>query len=325
MRFLVIGLGSMGKRRIRNLFALGEKEIIGFDLSEERRKEAEEKHGIKTIADLVSLPVTEYDTLVISTPPDLHPIYLRKALAENKHVFVETGVTDDVVDEILAKQGDGMIRAPSCTFRHFAPVKRIKQLLDEGRIGKLLAYIYHLGQYLPDWHPWEDYRKVFFSKKETGACRELFSFELCWLTWVMGSPVEQVTGQIDHVSDLEMPADDVLMANVKHANNIRGNIAIEVVSRQPLRLLRIMGSEGVITWDWLANRIEVYDAKTKTSEVLTEGLGTNEGSLAVEEMYIEEMKSFLDAINGVSPYPYTWQEVRNNVGILKSLEAKRLS
>ena len=52
LKFLQIGLGSMGKRRIRNLFANGEKKIIGFDPSPERRQETEEKYGIKTIKDL---------------------------------------------------------------------------------------------------------------------------------------------------------------------------------------------------------------------------------------------------------------------------------
>lgn len=321
MRFLVIGLGSMGKRRIRNLHALGEKEIIGFEPKQERRAEVEKEYGIATVADLNDLPASAYDVIIISAPPDLHAQYLRKALTERKHAFTETGVTRDIVDEILAKGDDGLVRAPSCTFRFFEPMQRMKGMLTEGRIGTPLAYTYHLGQYLPDWHPWEDYRDVFFAKKETGACRELFPFELCWLTWLFESPVQDATGRIAHISALDMPADDVLMAALTHQNNIRGNMTIEVISRNPMRLFRIMGSEGTITWDWLAKTLTVYDARTKETETHTVGEGTNKHALAIEEMYIEEMRAFLNAVNNKAPFPYTWQEVRANVGVLEALEA----
>ena len=65
MRFLVIGLGSMGKRRIRNLFANDEKDVVGFDVSADRRKEAEEKHGIKTVPHIIAVASNEYDAMLI--------------------------------------------------------------------------------------------------------------------------------------------------------------------------------------------------------------------------------------------------------------------
>jgi len=52
MKFLVIGLGSMGKRRVRNLQALGMENIIGFDPRADRRAEAAEKYGIPVFASL---------------------------------------------------------------------------------------------------------------------------------------------------------------------------------------------------------------------------------------------------------------------------------
>ena len=52
MKFLVIGLGSMGKRRVRCLQALQYTDVVGFDPREDRRKEAENKFHIKTIKSL---------------------------------------------------------------------------------------------------------------------------------------------------------------------------------------------------------------------------------------------------------------------------------
>ena len=53
MKLLVIGLGSMGKRRVRNFTALGDNEVAGFDLREDRCLEAAEKYGITTFPDIV--------------------------------------------------------------------------------------------------------------------------------------------------------------------------------------------------------------------------------------------------------------------------------
>ena len=39
----------------------------------------------------------------------------------------------------------------------------------------------NFGHFLPNWHPWEDYRKFYASKKETGAAREVVPFELIWI------------------------------------------------------------------------------------------------------------------------------------------------
>lgn len=321
MRFLVIGLGSMGKRRIRNLFANGETDIVGFDVSADRRKEAEEKHGINTVADIAAVASNDYDAMIISTPPNLHAPYIKKALDDHKHFFVETTTSDEMLKEAIAASADGIVRAPSCTFRHFAPITMMKTLVDEGKIGKLLAYDYHLGQYLPDWHPWEDYRNVFFSKKETGACRELFPFELCWINWLVGAPVSDVTGRLAKISDLDMEADDFLSATLAHANGTRGNVLIDVISRKPFRTLRLLGSDGVIEWDWLASELRVTPAKQETEIISIEKGKTEDGYIIVEEMYDAEIKAFLDAMRGTSPYPYTFEEVDANLKTLYRLES----
>jgi len=324
MRFLVIGLGSMGKRRIRNLFANGEKNVVGFDVSPDRRKEAEEKQGIRTVADIAAVTSNEYDAMIISTPPNLHAPYIKKALEDRKHFFVETTTSEEMLREAIVASGDGIIRAPSCTFRHFAPIKLIKKLLDEGKIGKLLAYDYHLGQYLPDWHPWEDYRNVFFSKKETGACRELFPFELCWINWLVGAPVSDVTGRLAKLSDLDMDADDFLSATLAHENGTRGSVVIDVISRKPFRTLLLLGSDGVIEWDWLASEVRVTPAKEDTEVLSIEKGKTEEGYIIVEEMYVEEIRAFLDAIKATRPYPYTFEDVLQNLKTLYDLESSPL-
>ncbi|MBI2050319.1 MAG: Gfo/Idh/MocA family oxidoreductase [Parcubacteria group bacterium] len=319
LRFLIVGLGSMGKRRIRNLLANNERDIVGFDIRPDRNEEAKSKYGIKIIADFKDISPDDFDVVIISTSPEAHGDYIRFALKHNKHFFVEHPVNDDGYEDIFKSADLDIIKAPSCTMRFYTPIKMMKNILEEGRIGKILAFQYHMGQYLPDWHPWEDYREVYFSKKETGACREMLPFELILLNWLMGSAVAEISGSVEKVSDLDMEADDMFMANIKYENGIRGNIMIDVISRKPFRTLRVLGSEGILEWERFDSEIRVYDAESKKTEIISVPKGHPEkGYVNEEEMYNEEIKIFVDAINSQGEYPYTFKE---NSQLLKTMFA----
>lgn len=320
MRFFIVGLGSMGKRRIRNLHANGEKNIVGFDIRPDRNAEAREKYGVRTLSTLADISPSKFDVLIISTSPDAHGDYIRYALKHKKHFFVEHPTSDDGYREILKSKG-ATIKAPSCTFLFHPAVKKMKEILKRGTIGNVLAFQYHMGQYLPDWHPWEDYRTVYFSKKETGACREMFAFELIWLNHLIGSRVKSVSGSIAKLSDLDMNADDTITAAVVYENNVRGTLLIDVIARKPFRTLRILGSDGVLEWERFDYAVKVFTAKDKKTEIVRVPKGNPEkGYVNEEEMYIEEMKAFLDAVKGKRVYPHSFTENLINVKMMQSLE-----
>jgi predicted dehydrogenase len=312
MKFLIIGLGSMGKRRIRNLLfnEIVPQSIIGFDPDAEKRTEAESKYGIKTYSDFLTADKTEQpDAYIISTPPNQHHLYFLPAAKKKKHFFVEATTIDHGYEELNALLDGSFVAAPSCTFRYFPAVKLIKEAVVSGKIGKILSFTYHLGQYLPDWHPWEDYRQAYFAQKETGGAREMFAFELIWLTDLINSRIKEIKGFVKKLSGLEMPADDTYAANLLFENNVLGNIMVDVVSRSPFRTLRLIGSEGVLEWEWLSYQLRIFSVAEKKWEILTIEKGGNEkGYITTEDMYQEEIKMFLEAVKGKHPYPYSFKE-----------------
>lgn len=321
LKFLVIGLGSMGKRRIRNLLHNNEQQIIGYDILHQRREEAKEKYGIQIIDDLKNLSAKSFDVMIISTLPDQHGDYIKLALKLKKHFFVEPSTSDEGFKDVLKNKNSKTVKAPSCTLRFYRPIKMIKKFLDEGKIGKILSFQYHMGQYLPDWHPYEDYRKVYFSKKNTGACREMLPFELTWLNWILQSEIRKISGYIGKVSDLQMQADDIISANVVYNNRIVGNIVIDVVSRKPFRTLRILGKEGVLEWENSDSVIKLYNAKSKTSKIIKIPKGQAErGYINEEEMYNEEIEYFLNAVKRKNKYPFTFAENQKVLNALYDLE-----
>ena len=325
LRFLVIGLGSMGKRRVRNLMANKQNDITGFDLLAERCKEAEEKYKIRTISSIKDIESQSFDAFIISTPPNLHGEYIRLALKHNKHFFVEVSTSLDGYVEVFKSKND-KVHAPSCTFKFFKPIKKIKKILSLGKIGKILAFQYHVGQYLPDWHPWEDYRKVYFSKKESGACKEIFPFELIWLNWLIGSEVNSACGFVEKISDLQMSADDIIAASLKYKNGTIGNIMVDVISRKPFRTLRIMCSKGVLEWDWLSWKIEIYDTNSKKTKLINirPERKLKEYKTTTEDMYESEVFAFLDAIKGKKMFPYSFVENSRNLQTFFNIEKKKI-
>ncbi|GAI32583.1 unnamed protein product, partial [marine sediment metagenome] len=151
MKILVIGLGSMGKRRLRNLKALKEEDILAFDLREDRRKEVEEKYRIKTFANFEEAMKEKPEVFIISVPPDIHLKYQLYAAKHDIHFFTEASVVKDGLEEVieLLKQKD-IVGVPSSTLRFHPAIKKIKELVDNNKIGRLCTFTYHSGQYLPD-------------------------------------------------------------------------------------------------------------------------------------------------------------------------------
>lgn len=318
MRFLIVGLGSMGKRRIRCLKNLGYEDILGFDLSPNRRKEAEEKYAIKTIDDIKNLNFIEINALIISTPPDKHNEYINLAIEKKKPAFVEASVILEGLEKLntLAKKENVFI-APSCTMEFHPAIKDIKKLVKNGDYGKVTNFTYHCGQYLPDWHPWENVKDYYVSKKETGGCREIVPFELTWILDVMGFP-KKVIGHHGKTMNVGADIDDTYVFSMDFGGSY-GNLTIDVVSRYATRSLILNTEDGQILWKWNENVVNLYDAINKRwiyynypEGQTAEGYNKN----ISENMYVDELKSFIDEIDGKGKFPNSLDE---DIKILKIL------
>ncbi len=320
MKFLLIGLGSMGKRRIRNLQYLKAKHIVGFDTRFDRRNEAERKYGITTVDDLRKLKMDDFDAIVISTPPDKHSVYIALAIKHSKPAFVEASVVLGDLEKLnRAAAKKKIFIAPSCTLRFLPSIQTIKGLVHGGKYGKVTNFSYHCGLYLPDWHPWEKVTDYYVSKKETGAAREIVPFELTWLCDIVGTP-KRVTAYRASTMNVGAPIDDTY-AIAMDFGNFLGTMVVDVVSRYGIRTLLLNMEHGQVMWRWDEDFVKLYDSRSKRWTQLRQSRresapGYNKN--IPEYMYIEEMRTFIAATKGKKDFPNT---LRDDIGILKSLIA----
>ncbi len=318
MRFAIAGLGSMGKRRIRCLKALGHTDIIGFDKRSDRRKEVEELYNIKTVDAFNKIDTAEIDALIVSVPPDRHIDYMRVAVENKIPAFVEASVTIEGMENLdnEARKKKVLI-APSCTLRFHPAIKDIKRIVKSGVYGSFTNFSYHCGQYLPDWHPWEKITDYYVSKKKTGGAREIVPFELTWIVDVVGYP-QDVKGFVGRTMDLGADIDDTYSIALKFQQGY-GCLMVDVVSRNAVRNLLLNMEYGQILWNWDQKTVHLYDALNErwidfTQKSSSSQTGYNRN--IIEDMYIEELDTFIKASQGKAVFPNTLSE---DIDVLKIL------
>lgn len=185
-KFAVAGCGSIGKRHLRNLVAAGisPSDVWGVDLTEERRQEAE-AIGVRTSDSLESTFKEGVNVLVIALPNHVHKAILKLGIENDCHLLVEKPLaieTDGLEDLIQVAESKGLVAHMGSNWKFHPCFQKMQSVLLENRIGRILSARAIAGQYLPDWHPWEDYRKGYSANKSMGGGILLDSHELNYMT-----------------------------------------------------------------------------------------------------------------------------------------------
>lgn len=326
MKFLVIGLGSMGKRRVRNLQALGTTQIAGFDIREDRCAEARKNYDITAYADFeLAMETHRPEALVISTSPEQHMSYAWEGYERGLPCFIEASVVDAerILELHRRTEGTHVLMAPSCTMRYFPGPKKVKELIRAEVIGRSLNINYQVGQYLPDWHPWERIEEFYVSARETGACREIVPFELTWLNDVFGKP-EPLACVKSKLTNMNVDIDDIYHCLLRYPNGELVNMTVEVISRpRATRELRVIGTRGEIAFSSDENCVRYANISNPEWTRFDLGCGTvKAGYINPEEPYVAEMRSFVEAVNRLDKtlYPNTLLDDYHVLQALNRLE-----
>jgi predicted dehydrogenase len=323
--FVVIGLGSMGRRRIRCLAELGCVPVAGVDVRADRRAEVAAEHGIPTFSTLVDALVASGATRAcVCVPPDRHQEVLAALIEARVPAFVEAGVVRDGLAEVVtAAAAAGVPLVPSNTMLFHPAVGVIRDLVLGGRIGTVVQFMHHCGHHLADWHPYEPIEDLYASRRETGGAREMTAFELRWLTVLFGFPHGGVART---ATGADIPGADIhdTYALLLEFNGCLGSVAVDVASRPGTRRLVVAGTEGQIAWDWAVGHVRLYTAR----EARWESVGYDAGpaypgydASIGERMYVAELEAFLAHLSGAASFPHDWERDLRVLDLLADLEA----
>ncbi len=322
MKIVVIGLGSMGKRRIRLIKELYPNyTVIGVDGREDRCNEVVVLFQIQTYTSISEIK-EDIRCAFICTSPLSHSSLIRECLERGWNVFTELNLVDTGYTENMKLSKDkNLVLFISSTFLYREEIRYIKsRIVDDNRWN----YIYHIGQYLPDWHPWENYRDFFIGDKRTNGCREILAIELPWLINVFGKVIDN-NAISDKISTLNIDYNDNFMIQLKHENGNKGMLIVDVVSPLAVRKMEIYTEGSYLSWngtpetlcEYDNNRKELVQVQYKEKSEHYEGYK----DFIVENAYKNEIRDFFDVVcMGKEPI-YGFEKDRNVLNLINGIGA----
>ncbi|MGN0983436.1 MAG: Gfo/Idh/MocA family protein [Gemmiger sp.] len=322
MKLLIVGLGSMGKRRARLTRGIDPGiEIIGVDTAEGRRAEAQELGLVQTaVPSLAEALALSPDAALVCTAPLTHAALIGELLDSGLPVFTELNLVADGYAENMAKAREkGLPLFLSSTMLYRRETQFIKEQV--AAFGKPVHYIYHIGQYLPDWHPWENYKNFFVGNARTGGVREIFGIDLPWLLDAFG-PVESIVVQKDTLSDLGLPYPDCVTLLLRHANGNQGVLAADVVSRKAVRSFECFGDGLHLFWE--GNPKALYQVCGGEKQFVdTYGSFEHDARYSdniVENAYVDELMNFFAVLQGEEQPRWSFEKDLQAIALMDRAE-----
>lgn len=296
-RILICGLGSIGRRHLRNLRALGQEDIVLLRTGRSTLPEGDELAGLPVERDLgAALDRWRPEAVIVATPTASHLEAAIPAARAGCHLFLEKPVSHSLVglDVLQAAVADSGSRVSvGFQFRFHPTLQDVRRLLQQGAIGRPLSARAHWGEYLPGWHPWEDYRTSYSARAELGGGVVL---TLChpfdYLPWLLGKP-SSLQARVARLSDLEVDVEDTAEVILSFASGCLASLHLDFVQRPAEHRLKVVGSDGTIEWDGIDGSARWCSAGTESWQPLPvpDGFDRN-------RMFLDEMRHFLRSIAG---------------------------
>ncbi|MDC0391183.1 Gfo/Idh/MocA family oxidoreductase [Candidatus Pelagibacter ubique] len=292
IKIFIVGAGSIGKRHIRNAISIGinPDNIISLDKRDDRLEEVKKLGVKKTFKDFDLAIKEDFDAAIICSPTSMHIEQSLKLAKLKKHLLIEKPLDSklDGAEELLkASQLNKLTIMIAYIFRFSPAIKFIKKKLEENVIGKILYFRGEFSEYLPDWHPYEDYRTFYMSSKEQGGGSILDQCHIMDLAHHLIGEFSSVIAINTKVSNLEIKADDISELIVRHKNGVISSIHTDIFGRAHRKSIEIKGEQGNILWDFYKNEVEIYNSENKKSKKFTEF------DKDFNNCYIEELTAFI--------------------------------
>ena len=319
MRFIVLGCGSIGQRHIKNLLAL-DHSVLAQDTDTERLESVGSKYHIPTFSSEELVLNEAADAALVCSPSSYHVLQALKVAERGMHIFVEKPLSHTLAGtEALAEIAEekGLVLLVACNLRFFPSLRLIKELVDEGRVGRLLLARINGGFYLPYWRPETDYRQGYGARAELGGGVILdFAHDLDYLRWFFGHP-SQVFCWADKLSSLDIDTEDIASIQFKFPNGALAQLQFDYLQPTYRRSMELIGEEGTIVWDYVAQTVHLYGRDNNRCQVYLENINSE-----LNSMYVQEMEHFIRCIEG-SEQPMV--DAREGRAVVELVEAARLS
>ena len=293
LKFLIIGYGSIGFRHAQNLIKLGYKNISVLRTYKNKFKFKKNKK-LKFFSKFKKTLNNKKDhIMIIANPTKKHVPYVIKGLKEKMNIYIEKPLSDSLkeIDKVkkLEKKNNSKIFI-GYQFRYHPGLLYIKKCLKEKKLGKIYSVSSDVGEYLPSWHPWENYKNSYASQKKLGGGVVLtLAHEIDYLYWLFGN-FKSIYSLGGKFTKLSVDVEDNVITSILTKSNVPINLRMDYWRNPPSRKLNIVGEKGEITWDYY---------KGTTTFIRRNGkkiLKKNPKNWNRNSMFIDSINDFIDCV-----------------------------
>lgn len=311
MRILLISLGSIGRRHLKNISALlPGSEIVALRLTDTAYPEASGPVH-KYISSLDEADSFDPEIVIISSPAHVHIKIARHFLGKAKGIFIEKPLCVKADSELSTFTQEAS-KSPTFTMvgyvlRFHPLLVHLKNIIEQGTLGKIYHAHIQVGQYLPDWRPSCDYKAGVSAQAKLGggALLEL-SHEIDYAVWLFGYP-QSYWCKAAKLSDLEIDVEDFATITLQYGGKAPEkyvNIQLDFLQRTAQMTLQIVGELGTIKADLINEAAKLYRPAEKEAKDIefTRSLDGN-------EIYVKQFDFFLS--KSLSNYAVRFSGIHN--------------
>ena len=231
MNILIVGLGSIGQRHLRNISTLYPKtKFYAFrrsfhtpslnNFNKVKKFNIQKKYNITYLKNLNNLNKYKINAAFICSPTSLHIEESIKIINQKIHVFVEKPLGSSIKKiSILEKalNSNNVISMIGFQLRFNPIIKKLKKILSNKKHGKLNQILIHHGENIKNFHKYESYKNMYAAKKKLGGGVVLTQIhEIDYLMHLFEQYEIKILNSVSKkVSNLQLDVEDTLLASIE--------------------------------------------------------------------------------------------------------------
>ena len=312
---LVVGGGGIGERHIRCFISTNRTRVSLCEANRERLGRLRTAYPIENVfLDFYHVDLSEFDGIVIATPPNLHvPMAIQCAKAGVPFLVAKPlGASLEGVEAMMdLVRSRALVSGVAYVRRSLPSFRKLKELADSGTIGRLRMGRFNLSQDYRRYRP--DYQTIYYARKETGGgcILDAASHSINLAQWFFGK-VRDVIGLHDRLEFQGVEVEDSSIIVLRFQD---GGALVELFTNQfqkpNITEIELIGSEGNLRYTVDGEYHRITLCKSDKNE--WEELGTYRFSR--DDPYIFQAHEFLDALDGRSTLPTSIQEAEDTLRI----------
>jgi len=290
---LIIGSGSIGQRHIRNLNHIGIKSVYAYRSRKGHYKNLPQDIDVEEIYDWSEVLKIRPDIVVISNPSSLHIDMAMKVSSFAKGVFIEKPISNSLegCNQLSRTLLDNKI-TPFVGFNlMFHPlIKKLISFYNDNDLGRVINFQCQVGQWLPDWHPYENYKEAYYARKDLGGGVALTLIHEVQLAIELCGKSISVYGEISDYDKLPIQNVDVCSdMMIKHQYGAISQIHLDYIQKPSHR-------SGLITFErgWISYDFNTMELKVQSNDAVR--VIYSDPSYDFNNAYIDQMKMFINYV-----------------------------